>query len=101
MVDSQPGEGQVYMTSKRDNHGHLVRTDRTYHLHVPVPVPVAQFWSLTLYSENTRRPYDNGGSEIRSTSLDSRDQALQFNSDGSIDLYIGISAPEGMESNLM
>ncbi|WP_425824922.1 DUF1214 domain-containing protein [Streptomyces fractus] len=101
MVNPAPGTGQVYMTSKRDSQGRLVRTDRTYRLHIPADVPVAQFWSLTLYSEDTRRPYDNGGTEIRSVSLDSRDQQLTFNPDGSIDLYIGPDTPAGTENNWM
>ena len=101
MLHPQPGAGQVYMTTKRDSDGHLFRADRTYRLHVPAQVPAAQFWSLTLYSENTRRPYDNGGTELRSVSLDSRDETLKRNAEGSIDLYVGPSAPAGMESNCM
>ncbi len=101
MVNPVVGKGQVYMTTKRDSSGALFRADKTYRLTVPSDVPVAQFWSLTLYSENTRRPYDNGGTGIVSTNLDSRMQHLQYNTDGSIDLYIGPDAPPGMESNLM
>ncbi|MFK0142803.1 DUF1254 domain-containing protein [Streptomyces murinus] len=101
MVNPTPGAGQVYMTAKRDSQGRLLRADRGYRLHVPAGMPVAQFWSLTLYSENTRRAYDNGGTEIRSVSLDSRDEQLQFNDDGSIDLYIGPCAPAAGESNWM
>lgn len=101
MISPTAGKGQVYMTTKRDNNRKLLRADRTYKLAVPADVPVAQFWSLTLYSENTRRPYDNGGTEIQSTSLDSRMEHLQFNEDGSIDLYIGANAPAELESNFM
>ena len=101
MVNPVPGKGQVYMTSKRDSDGNLVRADKTYKLRVPKDVPVAQFWSLTLYSEDTRRPYDNGGTELASASLDSRTEQLQYNKDGSVDLYIGANAPQGMESNFM
>jgi hypothetical protein len=101
MVNPVPGKGQVYMTSKRDSDGNLVRADKTYKLRVPKDVPVAQFWSLTLYSEDTRRPYDNGGTELASASLDSRTEQLQYNEDGSVDLYIGAKAPQGMESNFM
>jgi hypothetical protein len=50
MVNPQPGEGQVYMTTKRDSKGDMLRADRTYRLRVPAHVPVKQFWSLTLYS---------------------------------------------------
>jgi hypothetical protein len=99
MLDPQPGSGQVYMTTKRDSGGELLRADRDYVLHVPADVPVGQFWTLTLYSEATRRPYDNGGTEISDVSLDSRMEQLQYNEDGSVDLYVGPEAPEGKESN--
>jgi hypothetical protein len=101
MVNPEVGKGQIYMTTKRDQRGNLLRADKTYKLHVPKGVPAAQFWALTLYSENTRRPYDNGGTEIKSASLDSRMEHLQYNEDGSIDLFIGMKAPEGLESNFM
>ena len=101
MVNPKVGAGQVYMTTKRDSKGNLFRANKTYKLHVPKGVPVGQFWALTLYSENTRRPYDNGGSEIRSANLDSKMQDLKYNTDGSIDLYIGVNAPAGFESNYM
>ncbi|MBR9878479.1 MAG: DUF1254 domain-containing protein [Gammaproteobacteria bacterium] len=101
MVNPTPGAGQVYMTTKRDANGDMLRADRNYVLHVPAEVPVEQFWSLTLYSEDTRRPYDNGGTEISDVSLDSRMEQLQYNEDGSIDLYIGPDAPSGLESNHM
>lgn len=101
MLNPQPGSGQVYMTTKRDSEGRLLRADKNYKLHVPKDVPVAQFWALTLYSENTRRPYDNGGTEIRSANLDSHLKDLKVNADGSVDLYIGPKAPEGFESNHM
>jgi hypothetical protein len=101
MVNPQPGQGQVYMTTKRDSKGNLLRADKTYKLHVPAKVPVGQFWSLTLYSENTRRAYDNGGTEIKDVSLDSRMKQLQYNADGSVDLFIGPKAPGGFETNQM
>lgn len=99
MVTPTPGAGQVYMTSKRDSNGNMLRADRTYRLHVPADVPVKQFWSVTLYSENTRRPYENGGTEIKDVSLGSRTEGLKTNADGSVDLYIGPTAPDGMASN--
>ncbi|KAA5542663.1 DUF1254 domain-containing protein [Roseiconus nitratireducens] len=101
MVNPSPGKGQVYMTTKRDANGDMLRADKTYKLHVPAEVPVGQFWSVTLYSENTRRPYDNGGTELSDVSLGSRTEGLKKNSDGSADLYIGADAPEGMESNYL
>ncbi len=101
MVNPKIGEGQVYMTTKRDKEGNLFRADKTYKLTVPKEIPVLQFWALTLYSENTRRPYDNGGTDVPSASLDSKMKQLQYNEDGSLDLYIGNKAPKGLESNFM
>ena len=89
------------MTTKRDSNGNLLRADKLYKLHIPKVVPVAQFWALTLYSENTRRPYENGSTELTSANLDSRMKQLQYNEDGSVDLYIGVEPPQGMESNYM
>lgn len=101
MVNPKVGEGQVYMTTKRDSTGELLRADKTYRLRVPAVVPVGQFWALTLYSENTRRPYDSGQGTIRSANLDSRLSDLRKNEDGSIDLFIGPEAPAGYETNWM
>jgi len=101
MVNPTPGKGQVYMTSKRDNNGNLLRADKTYKLSIPKDVPVAQFWSVTLYSEYTRRPYDNGGQEIKDVNLSSRMDQLQYNDDGSIDIFIGAKSPAGMETNFI
>jgi hypothetical protein len=64
-------------------------------------VPVKQFWSLTLYSENTRRAYDNGGTKISDVSLDSHMKQLKYNDDGGVDLFIGPNAPAGFEMNHM
>lgn len=101
MVNPVVGQGQVYMTSKRDSQSRTLRADKTYKLHIPNGVPVGQFWALTLYSENTRRPYDNGGSDLRSANLDSTLPDMTYNADGSIDLYIGVQAPAGFEANFM
>jgi len=101
MVNPTVGRGQVYMTSKRDSDGNLLRSDLTYVLRVPADVPVGQFWALTLYSENTRRPYENGEGTLRSANLDSHLEDLVVNDDGSIDLYIGPEPPEGFENNFM
>jgi len=101
MVTPSVGKGQIYMTTKRDSDWNLLRADHTYRLSIPAEVPVDQFWSLTLYSENTRRAYDNGGQTIEAVNLDSRMDQLIYNEDGSIDLFVGADAPQGMEPNFM
>jgi hypothetical protein len=101
MVNPTVGGGQVSTTTKRDSRGRMLRADKTYRLHVPQGVPAGHFWALTLYSENTRRPDDNGGTEIRSVHLDSTMADLKPNDDGSLDLYIGAKPPIGFEKNFM
>ena len=101
MVNPVVGKGQVYMTTKRDSVGNLFRADKTYKLHVPKGVPAAQFWSVVLYSEETRRPYDNGLKNLDDVALNSRMDKLQYNKDGSVDIYIGAKAPKGMASNFL
>jgi hypothetical protein len=101
MVNPEVGKGQVYMTTKRDSKGNTFRADKLYRLRVPKDVPVGQFWALTLYSENTRRAYENGEGTLRSANLDSRLKDLKRNDDGSVDLYIGPKVPTGYETNFM
>jgi hypothetical protein len=85
------------MTTKRDADLALLRADRNYVPHGPADVPVKQFRSLSLYSENTPRHYDTGGTENSDVSLDSRMKQQQYNEDGSVDLYIGPDAPDGLD----
>ncbi len=87
------------MTTKRDNKGNTLCAERTYKLHVPAKVPVGQFWSVTLYSENKRTTYDNGGTQPRDANIDSRMKDPKFNKDVSIDIFIGPKAPAGQQAN--
>jgi hypothetical protein len=70
---------------------------------VPADAPTAQFWAVDLYSQDTRRHYDNGdpNPKVSSVAINSRMQDIKRNADGSIDIYIGAKAPEGYESNYM
>ncbi len=101
MAEPSVGAGQVYMTTKRDSENNMLHGAGNYKLHVPAKVPVGQFWSLTIYNENTRTTYDIDltDPQPRDSSIDSRMQGLKFNEDGSIDLFIGPDAPEGFEMN--
>lgn len=78
-----------------DSKGRELRGENTYRLHVPADVPARQFWALTIYDRET------SGLIRRSarTGLDSYDERLKRNSDGSVDLYIGPKPPKGQETN--
>ena len=67
---------------------HLARRRQTYRLRVPPDAPVAQFWSFSVYDNESRCLIDTGSYPDRS----SRDDIVK-NADGSIDLYFGPKPP--------
>ena len=57
-------------------------------------VPVEDFWSVMVYDAETRSMIVNGQVPGRDSNA-----KLKTNPDGSVDLYFGPAAPEGLESN--
>ena len=90
MMGRTVGFGQVYLESSKDTDGHWLDGSKTYTLHVPTDAPVAQFWSFTVYDNETRCFVETGVQPDRS----SRDNIVK-NADGSVDLYFGPEAPAG------
>ncbi len=95
MMGRTVGAGQVYLEASKDNGDQWLDGGMTYQLHVPPNAPVAQFWSFTVYDNETRCFVDTGVAPDRS----SRDNIVK-NADGSVDLYFGPAAPSGsLEAN--
>ncbi len=95
MMGRAVGVGQVYLETTKDCTGRWLNGGRTYRLTVPKDVPVAQFWSVTAYDNETRCFVDTGVQPDRS----SRDP-IATNPDGSVDIFFGPAAPAGKpESN--
>jgi hypothetical protein len=89
------GGSIVYLVTFLDDHGEPIAGERSYRLHVPPNVPAKQYWSVIAYDAET-----NGFiRESPVVGLDSYNQAMQRNADGSIDLYFGPEAAAGKESN--
>jgi len=60
-------------------------------------MPARQFWALTVYDRAT---FSFLYTDSSRTTLSSYDlDKMQKNQDGSVTLYVGPSAPEGLESN--
>jgi hypothetical protein len=89
MMGREVGAGQVYLEAARDKNAQWLQGEKKYHLHVPANAPVVQFWSFTVYDNETRCFVDTGLKPDRS----SRDETIK-NSDGSVDLYFGPKAPK-------
>lgn len=90
------GVGQAYLGAYHDSEGNWFDGGRHYKLRVPPDPPAKQFWSLTVYDTRTRCLIDNPH-QIADRS--SRMPDLVKNDDGSVDLYIGPTAPAGHEKN--
>jgi hypothetical protein len=59
-------------------------------------VPVKDFWSFTLYDNQTRSMLQT---DEQFPGIGSLQKELQVNADGSYDIYVGPIAPKGKESN--
>jgi hypothetical protein len=90
MMGRTVGAGQVYLESSKDADGQWLDGGKPYVLHVPKDAPVAQFWSFTVYDNESRCLIDTGTYPDRSSRND-----IVKNTDGSVDLYFGPTAPAG------
>jgi hypothetical protein len=89
------GAATFYLGTFKDANGDFLHGEETYKLHVPPNVPAQQFWALTLYDRETCGFIR----EMQRAGIDSYDQKTQKNADGSVDIYIGPTAPAGREAN--
>lgn len=96
MVTKTPGVGQAYLGVHRDRSGHALDGAKSYHLRVPPNPPAGQFWSVTIYDLETRRPVENA---TRVVDRSSRQTDLAKSADGSVDLYFGPKPAKGHEAN--
>jgi hypothetical protein len=84
-----------YVVGGHDSRGQLLDGQKSYRLHVPPNVPAKQYWALTLYDLDTACLIG----DLPSPGLDSFNQQMQRNPDGSVDIYIGPQAPAGHALN--
>jgi len=98
MTAKMIGKGSQYAVTYVDKNGDVLDGGKTYRIRFPPNVPAKDFWSLTLYDNQTRSMLQT---DQQFPGIDSTEDGLQKNADGSYDLFIGPEAPAGLESNWM
>lgn len=90
------GAGSQYAAAFMDADGNALDGSKTYKIHLPPNVPAKDFWSFTIYDNQTRAMLQT---DQRFPAIDSHKEGLVQNEDGSYDVYFGPEPPEGMEHN--
>ncbi len=96
MVLQIPGIGSNYAFCAKDAKGNYLNGAKNYKLNVPKDVPAKDFWSVVAYDPQTRSELQT---DNHYPSINSKIAKLDYNKDGSVDLYFGPKAPEGKEAN--
>ncbi|CAH2602545.1 conserved exported protein of unknown function [Rhodovastum atsumiense] len=96
MEEKMVGRGSQYAWAARDAKGEPLDGGKSYRLHLPPKIPVRDFWSVILYSNQTRSMLQT---DQRFPGLGSQSKGLEVNPDGSVDVYFGPTAPEGRQAN--
>lgn len=66
----------------------------TYKITSPAPVPDGQFWSFTVYDNQTRSMLET---DQKLAGIDSNQRGIKKNEDGSVTVWFSPEAPSGQE----
>jgi hypothetical protein len=89
------GSGTMYNAAFVDSEGHPIESTKNYRLRIPKDFPAREFWSVFAYDGRTRTFIAN---RMKGRQLSSLGKLVK-NPDESTDIYIGPTAPKGLESN--
>ncbi len=90
------GLGSQYLMGMRDSSGEFLDGGRSYRLTLPPGIPESRFWSVMAYDNQTRSMLQTGQPK---PDLSSQSGTVQANPDGSTDIYLGPTPPDGKASN--
>lgn len=91
------GKATAYLNAMKDANGNFLKGEKQYRLKVPAQVPARDFWSVIVYSKQTKAWIYNELGRVGLSSFDMEN--MKLNDDASVDIYFSKSAPEGLESN--
>lgn len=96
MSDAKPGTGSAYAFAFSDATGTYLDGSKTYRITLPSPIPVGQFWSFTVYDNQTRSMLET---DQKLAGIDSNQPGIKKNKDGSVTVWFSPKAPLGQEGN--
>ena len=91
-----PGVGSQYLLAMQDANKQFFDGGKTYRLTLPKGIPYANFWSLTLYDNQTRSMLATPQNHPRAGSQSYPSPAAQPAADGSTTIYFGPQQPAGV-----
>jgi hypothetical protein len=96
MAIKNVGKGSQYAIAYLDKDGNALNGSKTYKIHLPPNIPAKDFWSFTLYDNQTRAMLQT---DQRFPGIDDKKEGLKKNADGSYDIYFSPKSPKGWENN--
>ena len=93
------GMGSQYLVASYDSKKEYFDGAKNYKCTLPANIPEANFWSFTVYSNQTRSMLQTPQRFPRAGSQSFPSPAAVANADGTYDIYFGPQPPVGKESN--
>jgi hypothetical protein len=91
------GVGSQYLITARDAGKNYFDGSKTYKVTLPKGIPQANFWSLTVYDNQTRSMLDTPQNYPRAGSQSYPSPAAEADADGSTTIYFSPTQPDGVE----
>ena len=96
MAMKMVNKGSQYAIGYLDKDGNALDGSKTYKINLPANIPAKDFWSFTIYDNQTRGMLQT---DQQFPGLDNKKKGLKANADGSYDIYFAPKAPKGQENN--
>ncbi len=96
MLLKNVGAGSQYLGVYQDEEGDWLDGRNQYVVVVPKDAPAKQFWSITVYDNDTRTLIQNGQGK---SDISSVQTGLKVEPDGSTKVFVGGTPPAGYENN--